>query len=199
VTRFPDKFAAAFPQSGGVDTSKAGLLARTPIWSYNGKQDAVVAPISVNLLMESLDKADGDKGVVYTQCHGNNCPAKMGPGKLDSLIEAGMTHFYSLDPNRAHDGWDAYYADTLIQKWFMRQRRDTPGTGLHPRSGASPAHGPRIRSGWIQAGGRAPGDGESGPASEGEFFDANGRRVPGLERELPPDRDLDRDRAGSGK
>jgi poly(3-hydroxybutyrate) depolymerase len=176
VTRYPGKFAAAFPQSGGVDTSKANLLAKTPIWSYNGKQDAVVAPISVNLLMESLDKADGDKGVAYTHCHGNACPAKLGAAQIDSLIEAGTTHFYSLDPNRGHDGWDAYYADTLIQKWFMRQRRDAPSTGLHPRPGSA-SRMPKTRSRALRMAGSANGDPESGTLAGQEAFQADGRRI----------------------
>lgn len=178
VTRYPDKFAAAFPQSGGVDTGKAALVARTPIWSYNGKLDAVVAPISVNLFMGNLDKLDGDKGVVYTQCQGNNCPAKMGEAKTDSLIEAGMTHFYSLDPNRGHEGWDAYYADTLIQKWFMKQRRGDPATGLKPRTGHGPSQGSRTRYGLINKIGRGEWDPENGSASGQETFEADGRRIP---------------------
>ena len=177
VTRFPGKFAAAFPQSGGVDTSKAGQVAQTPIWSYNGKLDAVVAPISVNLFMSNLDKLDGDKGVVYTQCQGNNCPAKMSAGKIDSLIDAGMTHFYSLDANRAHDGWDAYYADTLIQKWFMKQRRGNSTSGLNPRPGKSPSPGsPKSR--LINRPGPANRDAEGGPVSGQEWFEVNGRRIP---------------------
>ncbi len=178
VTRFPGKFAAAFPQSGGVDTSKASLLAQTPIWSYNGKLDNVVAPLSVNLFMENLDKLDGGKGVVYTQCHGNICPAKMSAKETDSLIEAGATHFYSLDPNRGHEGWDAYYADTLIQKWFMRQRRDNPATGLHPRTRVSASRKSHPRSGLIYPVGSAERDPESGFDPERGLFEANGRKVP---------------------
>ncbi|MEO7776441.1 MAG: alpha/beta hydrolase-fold protein [Fibrobacteria bacterium] len=167
ITRYPDKFAAAFPQSGGVDTSKASLLARTPVWSYNGKLDAVVAPLSANLFMENLDKSDGEKGVVYTHCQGNSCPAKMASNKIDSLIDAGRIHFYSLDPNRAHDGWDAYYGDTLIQKWFMKQRRETPTSGLNQRVRSSPTHRSRPLSGLI---------------SGEEVFEVNGRwiRVPAI-------------------
>jgi predicted peptidase len=148
VTRYPDKFAAAFPQSGGVDTSKANLLVRTPIWSYNGKLDDVVAPISVNLFMQNLDRLDGDNGVVYTNCQGNTCPAKLNAGKIDSLIDAGKTHFYSLDPAHGHEGWDLYYGDTLIQKWFMKQRRDAPASGLNPRTRNTASHGSQSRYGF---------------------------------------------------
>jgi predicted peptidase len=123
VTRFPDKFAAAFPQSGGVDTGKAGVVAQVPIWCYHGKQDGVVAPLSDNFMMDNIDKVDGNKGVVFTWCHGNTCPAKMSEAKIDSLTKAGMIHFYTLDPNRSHDGWDQYYGDTLIQNWLMKQSR----------------------------------------------------------------------------
>jgi predicted peptidase len=175
ITRYPDKFAAAFPQSGGVDTSKAGLLVRTPIWSYNGKQDGVVMPISVNLFMQNLDRLDGENGVVYTHCQGNDCPAKMNAAKIDSLIDAGRTHFYSLDPARSHDGWDLYYGDTLIQKWFMKQRRDTPVSSLKPRTRKAASHGPQPRFGLATPGG----SGSRGP--EGGFgqeaFEANGKRV----------------------
>jgi predicted peptidase len=159
VTRFPDKFAAAFPQSGGVDTSKAGLLVRTPIWSYNGKLDDVVAPVSVNLFMQNLDKLDGDNGVVYTHCQGNNCPARMNAAKIDSLIDAGRTHFYSLDPARAHDGWDLYYGDTLIQKWLMKQRRESPTSLVNPGRRKSSS----LRTGFV---------------SGRESFEANGKRIP---------------------
>jgi predicted peptidase len=178
VTRYPDKFAAAFPQSGGVDTSKAGLLVQTPIWSYNGKQDAVVAPLSVNLLMDNLDKLDGDKGVVYTHCQGNACPANLSTGKIDSLIDAGKTHFYSLDPARSHDGWDAYYGNTLIQRWLMKQKRDTPATGLDPRSRNSAAPKPRSRKGSVHPAGSGNLDPKIGFVSGQGVFEADGKRVP---------------------
>lgn len=179
VTRYPDKFAAAFPQSGGVDTSKASLLVRTPIWSYNGKQDGVVAPLSVNLFMDNLDKLDGDKGVVYTQCQGNNCPAKMSADKIDSLIDAGRTHFYSLDPAHGHEGWDLYYGDTLIQKWFMKQRRDnSPVSISDQRMRTSASHGSQPRFGLIHPVGPADGDPKSGFDPAQELFEANGRRIP---------------------
>jgi len=123
VTRFPNKFAAAFPQSGGVDTSKASVVVQTPIWSYNGAQDNVVAPLSANLFFDNLDKLDGNKGVVFTWCHGTNCSTKKSAREIDSLTSAGMIHFYTLDQNMAHTGWSQYYADTLIQNWLMKQTR----------------------------------------------------------------------------
>lgn len=123
VTRFPTKFAAAFPQSGGVDTGKASAIAQTPIWCYHGKQDDVVTTLSDNLIMDNIDRLDGNKGVVFTWCHGTTCPAKMSAVKIDSLTNAGMIHFYTLDPNQAHGGWDQYYGDTLIQNWLMKQSR----------------------------------------------------------------------------
>jgi hypothetical protein len=158
-----------------VDTSKASLLARTPIWSYNGKQDGVVAPLSVNLFMENLDKLDGDNGVVYTHCQGNTCPAKMSTAKIDSLISAGKTHFYSLDPARSHDGWDLYYGDTLIQKWFMKQRRDTPNTGLKPRTRNSTSPGSRSWYGLTPLVGSGSTEPENG--SSPELFEVNGKRL----------------------
>ena len=125
VTRFPNKFAAAFPQSGGVDTSKAKLVAQTPIWCYHGRNDNTVTPLSDNLMFENIDKQDDNKGVVYPWCHGTTCPAEMTAAKIDSLTNAGMIHFYTLDPNQGHDGWDKYYGDTLIQNWLMKQSRSS--------------------------------------------------------------------------
>jgi len=133
VTRFPGKFAAAFPQSGGVDTGKASAVVKTPIWSYNGQIDNTVAPLSANLFFDNLDKIDGDKGIAFTWCHGTSCPAKMTARKIDSLVNAGIIHFYTLDPTMGHTGWDQYYADTLIQNWFFKQSRPS-ATGLRRQS-----------------------------------------------------------------
>jgi predicted peptidase len=141
VTRFPAMFAAAFPQSGGVDTGKAGAVAQTPIWCYHGQQDNVVAPLSDNLMMDNIDRADGNKGVVFAWCHGTTCPAKMSAIKIDSLTNAGMIHFYTLDPNQAHAGWDQYYGDTLIQNWLMKQSR-TNATAAGPQN--IPARAARV-------------------------------------------------------
>jgi predicted peptidase len=135
ITRFPDRFAAAFPQSGGVDTGKANAVIRTPIWSYNGSKDNVVAPLSANYFFDNLDKLDGNSGVAYTWCHGTDCPAKMSARTIDSLTNAGVIHFYTLDPTMAHTGWAQYYADTLIQNWLMKQSR-SPASAIRTRTAA---------------------------------------------------------------
>lgn len=65
LNRRPGLFAAAAPICGGVDETKAEILARTPLWIFHGGKDTVVLPLHSRRITEALKKAGGT--VRYTE------------------------------------------------------------------------------------------------------------------------------------
>lgn len=80
ITRFPGKFAAAMPLSGGANTLAASTLLNQPIWAFHGTADTVVYPNGTTNLVNAIRTAGGTKSV-------------------ESIV-SGM----------GHSGWDGFYA-----------------------------------------------------------------------------------------
>lgn len=59
LSRRPGLFAAAVPICGGVDETKAAVLARTPVWIFHGAKDGVVLPVHSRRIAAELRKAGG--------------------------------------------------------------------------------------------------------------------------------------------
>jgi predicted peptidase len=59
VTRRPGTFAAAVPICGGGSTSKASLIAKTPIWVFHGDEDEMVNVSESRRMIAALKKAGG--------------------------------------------------------------------------------------------------------------------------------------------
>lgn len=65
IERYPNLFAAAVPVCGGGDTSKAGTIARVPIWIFHGAEDPAVSPAFALNMLTALTKAGAHPG--FTQ------------------------------------------------------------------------------------------------------------------------------------
>lgn len=66
IMRNPDMFAAAVPQCGAADTTKAASLKNMAIWAHHGEADTTV-PISGSRDMVAALKEAGSTNVRYTQ------------------------------------------------------------------------------------------------------------------------------------
>lgn len=65
IMRYPKKFAAAIPISGGADPSQAKNIAHLPVWTYHGDKDNAVPVSGTREMVEALKKADGK--IKYTE------------------------------------------------------------------------------------------------------------------------------------
>lgn len=65
IERYPDLFAAAVPVCGGGDVTKAGMIARMPIWIFHGADDPAVNPLLSHDMLQALTKAGAHPG--FTQ------------------------------------------------------------------------------------------------------------------------------------
>jgi len=60
IARFPDKFAAAAPLSGGGNLSSVNDIMDMPIWMYHGSGDGIVPDSGSIDMYNALNAAGGD-------------------------------------------------------------------------------------------------------------------------------------------
>lgn len=65
ITRYPNKFAAAIPMSGGGDPSKVKKIRNIPIWAFHGEKDDVVPVEASRNMVDELRKVDGK--IIYSE------------------------------------------------------------------------------------------------------------------------------------
>lgn len=68
IQNYPDKFAAAAPQSGWGDTSKASVIKDIPIWNFHGDADTVVSVKYSDEMYDAIEAAGGH--MEYTRAPG---------------------------------------------------------------------------------------------------------------------------------
>lgn len=64
ITRFPNKFAAAMPLSGGGNVLAAPALVNEPIWAYHGTSDTTVYPNGSTSVIDAINAAGGTQAIV---------------------------------------------------------------------------------------------------------------------------------------
>ena len=68
ITRFPNKFAAAIPMSGGGDPSKIKKIKNLPIWAFHGEKDSVVPVEASRNMVNALKKINAK--IIYSEIKG---------------------------------------------------------------------------------------------------------------------------------
>ena len=59
ITRYPEKFAAAIPVSGGGEPDKTSSIARLPIWAFHGAQDPNVPVAREREMIDAIRSENG--------------------------------------------------------------------------------------------------------------------------------------------
>jgi poly(3-hydroxybutyrate) depolymerase/lysophospholipase L1-like esterase len=126
VTRYPKKFAAAVPLSGGCDTSKAEAIKNVPIWTFHGALDPTVPPAATRAMIASLK----NKGIPvvqysarYADYFGNATVSRTDlTNKIDSLSKV----LYAEYTDGVHDIWTKSYNDPLLARWLFLQKKSAP-------------------------------------------------------------------------
>ncbi len=108
ITRFPDRFAAAMPLSGGGNLDAANLLVGKGIWAYTGASDTVVPPSGSTDMINAISAAGG--GEINKD------------GNLIVTVAGG----------KGHQGWDEFYqADHWHTDGVSRQKEGTYGRDVY--------------------------------------------------------------------
>ena len=127
ITRFPERFAAAIPMSGGTNPAYAYKCADVPIWDFHRTVDQLVPVQYSRMMMDSL-RALG-RSVVYTHCHNLDVS-----GLPDSTIamEVGSHEelFYTEIKNAGHTYgiWGTTSNYPFLPPWMFDKYKKQPGS-----------------------------------------------------------------------
>ena len=118
IARFPGRFAAAIPMSGGGYPGWAADFIGTPIWDFHGALDPTVPVQDSRDMIDALHSLG--RSVVYTHCHNTDCS-----GLPDSLIAMYVAShadlFYTEYQNGGHTIWDQSYDYPFLFPWVFDQ------------------------------------------------------------------------------
>jgi predicted esterase len=124
ITRFPNRFAAAIPMSGGGNPALVPNIANTPIWNFHGAQDPTV-PVGYSRDMIEALKGIG-RTVVYTHCHNNDCSG-LPDSTIAMYVKSHADLFYTEYQYGEHGIWDESYDYPLLFPWVFDKYLLTPG------------------------------------------------------------------------
>ena len=105
--RFPDKFAAAIPMSGGGDNTNLSLVEHIPIWDFHGRIDLDVPVGYSRIMIEGLEQIG--RQTVYTNCNNSDCLG-LPDSTISDLINNGADLLYTEYEAGGHVIWDQAYA-----------------------------------------------------------------------------------------
>lgn len=134
MMRFPQRWAAAVPVCGAVDTTMYTSVSALPIWTYHGSADGVVPPLGTRRTMFNL-ALDGNP-VVFPFCAVGvpSCTELTRP-ELSAVADTATLLYSELD-GVGHSAWNYAYADSVMFRWIFQHSRQ-PTT-------VSPDNRPRV-------------------------------------------------------
>ena len=124
IARFPERFAAAIPMSGGGDASKAADMSGVAIWNFHGRVDGLVPAVLSQELMEAFE--DIGRPVVYTDCDLDAC-GTIDPADFQLAMDSHADLLYTEYLNGAHVIWEESYDDPRLFPWVFAQYKQQPG------------------------------------------------------------------------
>jgi predicted esterase len=124
IIRFPARFAAAVPMSGGADQSYAVNCVGVPIWDFHGALDPLV-PVQYSRYMINALHALG-RSVVYTHCHNLDCTG-LPDSTIDMYVQSHADLFYTEYQNGGHDIWNESYDYPYLFPWVFDKYKKQPG------------------------------------------------------------------------
>ena len=131
IARYPGKFAAAIPVSGGNDTGKAAAMKNVPVWAFHGAMDPTVPPNADRSIMQTLFPALGLPVTSYTTQYTNYFVATtMNRTALSTAISGGAKKLYCEYTDGVHDIWAKTFNEPLLTQWLFLQRRGAVAEGL---------------------------------------------------------------------
>lgn len=122
ITRFPGKFAAAMPLSGGGNVLAASALINQPIWAWHGLSDNLVYPNGTSDVINAIRSSGGNKSIATLQGgagHGPSWDLFYTPYSATPAGGFASYAWYVGGPNTT-GGTPTYSGDTVYQ-WLFAQ------------------------------------------------------------------------------
>jgi poly(3-hydroxybutyrate) depolymerase len=126
VLRYPDKFAAAIPSSGGSDPTEAARIAPVAIWDFHGAVDNTV-PTKNSRDMAVAFEAIGT-GLVRVVCNRDGSGGNITRAQLKAAIDTGAMHLYTEYIGAGHDIYPMT-GEPFLPLWLFTKSR-APSTGI---------------------------------------------------------------------
>ncbi len=121
IVRFPKRFAAAVPMSGGWNPYEIESILDVPVWIFHGASDQTVpASESRNIVTAYINAG---RSVVYTHCNASVCNSDP-YAVMDSAIAAKATHLYTEYAGGGHVIWAESYDLPQLHQWMFMQSLD---------------------------------------------------------------------------
>ncbi|MDZ7316993.1 MAG: prolyl oligopeptidase family serine peptidase [candidate division KSB1 bacterium] len=129
ITRWPDKFAAAVPMSGGGDSTRADRIKHLPIWAFHGQVDNTVPPQGSRQMIQALERRG--RQAVYTHCRVNDCTG-LSDDEIAAAVAGGATLLYTEWKGKSHVMWAESYDYPYLFPWVFAQNRknNPPAVGV---------------------------------------------------------------------
>ncbi len=126
ISRYPNRFAAAIPMSGGGDTTQARTIRHIPIWAFHGEKDNVVPPSGSRDMIRAVENT----GIpaLYTHCKYGDCTG-LPPDYIDEKIDQNVHLLYTEYEGKGHVMWAESYDNPRLIRWVFSKDRSKP-TGL---------------------------------------------------------------------
>ena len=126
IMRFPERFAAAVPMSGGANPAYAYMCADVPIWNFHGTIDNLVSVQYSRMLIDSL-RALG-RSAVYTHCHNLDCSG-LPDSMIDMEVRSHADLIYTEISNAGHTYgiWGTSRNYPFLPPWVFDKYRKKPG------------------------------------------------------------------------
>jgi poly(3-hydroxybutyrate) depolymerase/lysophospholipase L1-like esterase len=131
IARYPKKFAAAVPMSGGCDTGKAEAIKNMSMWTFHGDRDPTVPPVATTAMITSL-RNKGMPVVQYTAQYANYfANATISRTNLTNKIDSLNKIIYGEYTDGVHDIWTKSYNDPLLARWlFLQDKSKKPPVSI---------------------------------------------------------------------
>ncbi|RPI00269.1 MAG: T9SS C-terminal target domain-containing protein, partial [Calditrichaeota bacterium] len=124
LMRYPEKFAAAIPMSGGGDSTAVERIKHIPTWVFHGEKDNTVPVSESRKMIEALER----QGLpcLYTHCRYGDCTG-MSNDEIQAAIESGARLLYTEWQGKDHVMWAESYDYPFLFPWvFSQNRKNNP-------------------------------------------------------------------------
>ncbi len=125
IARFPERFAAAVPMSGGGDSTKIEAIRSLPLWIVHGEKDPTV-PVAGSRQMVTALENRGETALFTNYNFKTGSNDVLGDSTLAQRLLSGARLVYTEIKNGGHVIWEPAYNNTLLIDWIFAQVKATP-------------------------------------------------------------------------
>ncbi len=122
LARYPAKFAAAVPMSGGGDSTRALQTKHIPKWIFHGEKDTTV-PVSASRQMVEAYENQG-LTAYYTHCKEGDCTG-MTYDEIAEALANDARLLYTEWQGAGHVMWAQSFDFPLLFPWVFSQSKET--------------------------------------------------------------------------